>query len=75
VATITVRNVPMKVMRSLKALARRHNQSMEQEVRELLESHVAERLGVLEQIEEARQRQAKRPTAADIDAWIGSGRP
>ena len=35
--TITVRNVPPKVVQSLKALARRHNRSMEQEVRELLE--------------------------------------
>jgi plasmid stability protein len=31
--TITVRHVPTKVVQSLKALARRHNRSMEQEVR------------------------------------------
>ena len=37
VPTITVRNVTPKVVQSLKALARRHNRSMEQEVRELLE--------------------------------------
>ena len=33
---ITVRNVPAKVVQSLKALARRHNRSMEQEVRDLI---------------------------------------
>ena len=34
-----------------KALARRHNRSMEQEVRELIEGYVAERRAVLDQIE------------------------
>src|SRR5687767_8497919 len=38
--TITVRNVPSKVVQSLKALARRHNRSMEQEVRDLIEGYV-----------------------------------
>ena len=49
--TITVRNVPPKVIQSLKALARRHNRSMEQEVRDLIEGYVAERRAVLDQIE------------------------
>ena len=44
--TITVRNVPAKVVQSLKALARRHNRSMEQERRDLLEGYVAERRAV-----------------------------
>lgn len=73
--TLTIRNVPVKVVRSLKALARRRRRSMEQEVRELLEAHVAERRSVLEQIEAAWGRQARRPTRAEVDAWIGSGRP
>ena len=38
--TITVRNVPPKVVQSLKALAKRHNRSMEQEARDLLEKAV-----------------------------------
>jgi plasmid stability protein len=33
--TITVRRVPAKVVQSLKAMAKRHNRSMEQEVRDL----------------------------------------
>jgi plasmid stability protein len=74
-ATITVRNVPPKVVRSLKALARRHNRSMEQEVRELIEGYVTERRAVLDQIEAGWSKQNRRPTAAEIDAWMGVGRP
>lgn len=73
--TITVRNVSPKVVQSLKALARRHNRSMEQEVRELLEGYVAERRAVLEQIEISWTRQTRRPTAAEVDAWLAVGRP
>jgi plasmid stability protein len=75
VPTITVRNVSPKVVQSLKALARRHNRSMEQEVRELLEGYVAERRAVLEQIEAAWKRQARRPTGEEVDAWLAVGRP
>lgn len=73
--TLTIRNVPARVVRSLKALARRRRRSMEQEIRELLEDHVAERQSVLEQIEAGWSRQTRRPTAAEIEAWIGAGRP
>ena len=72
--TITVRNVPDKLLRSLKALARRHNRSMEQEVRDLIEGYVAERSAVLEQIEARWAKQARRPTAAEIDGWMRVGR-
>jgi plasmid stability protein len=73
--TITVRNVPAKVVQSLKALAKRHNRSMEQEVRDLLEGYVTERRAVLEQIEAGWPKQTRRPTAAEIDAWMALGRP
>jgi plasmid stability protein len=73
--TLTIRNVPARVVRSLKALARRRRRSMEQEVRELLEAHVAERRSVLEQIEAGWNRQQRRPTAREVDSWIGAGRP
>ena len=73
--TLTVRNVPARVVQSLKALARRHNRSMEQEVRELIEGYVAERRGVLDQIEAGWNTQSRRPTAREIDAWMGVGRP
>lgn len=73
--TITVRNVPVKVVQSLKALAKRHNRSMEQEVREMLEGYVAERRAVLDQIEAGWHKQSRRPTAAEIDSWMAVGRP
>ncbi|MGH9631293.1 MAG: FitA-like ribbon-helix-helix domain-containing protein [Bryobacteraceae bacterium] len=72
--TLTIRNVPTSVVRSLKALARRRHRSMEQEVRELLEVYVSERRSVLDQIEAAWRHQARRPTASEIDAWIAVGR-
>ena len=73
-ATLTIRNVQPKVVKSLKSLARRNRRSMEQEVRELLEEHVAERRSVLEQIERAWATQSRRPPAKEIESWIGAGR-
>lgn len=73
-ATLTIRNVPTRVIRGLKSLARRRGRSMEQEVRDLLEEHVAERSSVLRQIEASWDRQSRRPSAAEIDAWIAAGR-
>ena len=73
--TLTVRNVPPKVVRSLKALAKRHNRSMEQEVRDLLEGYVTERRAVLDQIQAGWAKQTRRPTAAEVDTWMAVGRP
>jgi plasmid stability protein len=73
-ATLTIRNVPARVVRALKALAKRRNSSMEQEVRELLEEHVAERSSVLRQIEASWEKQKRRPSTREIDGWIGAGR-
>lgn len=73
--TLTIRNVPDKVVRSLKSLARRHNRSMEQEVRELVIGYVADRQSVLDQIEAGWAKQARRPTAKEIDSWMAVGRP
>jgi hypothetical protein len=47
---------------------------MEQEVRELLEEHVAERTSLLKQIEAKWDEQARRPSAREIDTWINAGR-
>jgi hypothetical protein len=47
---------------------------MEQEVRDVLEAHVADRQSVLEQIEAGWARQSRRPTADEIDGWLGAGR-
>jgi plasmid stability protein len=74
VATLTIRNVPSRVVRCLKALAEGRNTSMEQEVRELLEEYVAERTSVLKEIEASWEQQSRRPTAREIDSWINAGR-
>ena len=47
---------------------------MEQQVRELLEEHVADRGPILEQIEAAWVTQSRRPTAKQVDRWIAVGR-
>ena len=73
-ATLTIRNVPARVIRGLKSLARRRNTSMEQEVRQLLEEYVAERASVQKQIEASWSRQERRPSAVEIDNWIAAGR-
>ena len=63
-------------MDRLKALARCQGLSteQEQEVRELLDGHTAERQSVLSQIEEIWAAQTQRPTADEIDGWMGIGR-
>lgn len=73
-ATLTIRNVPDGVVKSLKSLAQRNGRSMEQEVRELLEEHIGERISVLQQIEASWEKQTRRPTAAEVDNWIQAGR-
>jgi plasmid stability protein len=73
-ATLTIRNVPARVVRSLKALAKRRNTSMEQEIRELLEEYAMERSAVLKQIEASWARQSRRPSTKEIDSWINAGR-
>ena len=73
-ATLTIRNVPEPLVRSLKRLAKQRRRSMEQEIRDLLEESVGERLSVLEQIEAAWGRQSRRPSAVEIERWIGIGR-
>lgn len=72
--TLTIRNMPPRVVRSLKSLAHRHGRSMEQEVRQLIEEHVAEREAILEQIEASWGEQRRRPSAAEVDSWLEVGR-
>ena len=73
--TLTIRNVPPRIVKSLKSLARKNKRSMEQEVRELLEIHIAERRSVLKQIEAGWEKQSRRPRAREVDSWIETGRP
>lgn len=73
-ATLTIRNVPMRVVRNLKSIAKRRHRSMEQEVRDLLEEYVGERAAVVRQIEGSWESQSRRPTATELEKWISEGR-
>jgi plasmid stability protein len=73
-ATLTVRNVSTKILKSLKALARHNHRSMEQEVRAVIEQHVGDRLALLDEIEQSWGRQTRRPKACEVEVWIGVGR-
>jgi plasmid stability protein len=73
-ATLTIRNVPTKVVKLLKTLARRNRRSMEQEVRAVLEQHVGDRRALLDEIEQSWARQTRRPKAHEVDSWIQVGR-
>ena len=73
-ATLTIRNVSTKVVKSLKMLARRNRRSMEQEVRAVLEEHIGDRLTLLHEIEQSWNRQMRRPKPSEVEAWIGIGR-
>ena len=68
--TLTIRNVPLPVIRALKAQARRNNQSMEQEARDLLAAQLGERAAVLREIRESWQWQTRPVTAEEIEAAI-----
>ena len=72
--TLTIRNVPRKVARSLKTLAARNQRSMEQEVRDILAEHAGDRLSALRQIERSWRTLLRRPKAKEIDGWIRAGR-
>lgn len=73
-ATITVRNVPLDTVESLKALAHEKGHSMEQEIREMLCEYLGDRQALLMQIEAAWIRQTRRPSTEEIDNWIEAGR-
>jgi plasmid stability protein len=73
--TLTIRNVPAKVVRALKAQAKRNRRSMEQEVRELIEARVGDRASAIAQIKRAWASQKRSPTATEVEAWIREGRP
>ena len=73
-ATLTIRNVPTKVVKSLKTLAKRNRRSMEQEVRAVLEQHVGDRVALMEEIERAWARQTRRPRPDEVESWIQAGR-
>lgn len=72
--TLTIRNLPAKVVRALKAQAERNRRSMEQEVREIIEAQVGDRASAIAQIERAWASQKRSPKPSEVETWIREGR-
>ena len=73
-STITVRSLPTDLVNRIKAAAEKKGRSMEQEVRELLMHRYMPRDEMLQRIRE-RWDKVETPTAAEVEAWIRTGRP
>ena len=73
--TITIPDVPDKVVEALEALAKRSGRSVEEEVREMLNTRVMDRASAMAQIERLWASQTRPTTPEEIEAWIREGRP
>jgi hypothetical protein len=73
-ATLTIRKVSLRVVASLKSLAERNHRSVEQEVLEMVERRVGDRLSAMDQIRRSWENQKRLPAAREIKAWIRQGR-
>jgi antitoxin FitA len=73
VASVTIRRLPDDLVARIKAAAAAHGHSLEQELRDTLAARYATRREILDTV---RQRWEHLPevTAADIDAWLDTGR-
>jgi plasmid stability protein len=72
-ASITIRNLSLDIVASLKALAADNGRSMEQEAREILADRLAPRHRLLDEIQ-AKWTEFPPPSAQDVQDWIDSGR-
>jgi plasmid stability protein len=72
--TITIRNLPEDVVRKLKDSAKRHNRSMEQEVRCILTEAVPDREEAMRRIEALRQQFLRQPSAEEVQEWAREAR-
>ncbi|MBE9063512.1 hypothetical protein [cf. Phormidesmis sp. LEGE 11477] len=72
-ASLTIRNLPDEVVQRIKTLASMKGHSMEQEVRELLETRYASKSEAIQRI---RQRWSALPetTPQEVDSWRVVGR-
>ena len=71
--SLTIRNIPPRLARALKSLAKQRGEPMERTVVALLEESAEDRLSALRQIEAGWQQQARRPEPGEIDGWIQTG--
>ncbi|MGI9280857.1 MAG: FitA-like ribbon-helix-helix domain-containing protein [Endozoicomonas sp.] len=73
-ATLTIRNLPADLIDRLKASAKASNRSMEQEVRELLETRYQQKSLVIRAIKDSWDELPETP-AESMDVWRHEGRP
>lgn len=73
-ATLTIRNLSEDTVERLKVAAEASGRSMEQEVRDLLESRYGPRSEIIKRIQ-ARWDQSPEVAAADVEGWRTTGRP
>lgn len=71
--TITVRNLPQRVIDDLKLRATRNGHSMEQEVREILARETGDREELFRRIKELRKETGRVP-GEQVLRWIREGR-
>jgi plasmid stability protein len=73
VASVTIRRLPDELVARIKAAAAAHGHSLEQELRDTLAARYATRQEILDTV---RQRWEHLPevSAAEIDAWVDTGR-
>lgn len=72
--TLTVRNVPDKVVRALKALARANGFSMEQQVRTILREQAIDRAAVIDHLHVLWDEFMGEVSRAEVDRWKEEGR-
>ncbi len=72
-ATLTIRNLSEDLVERVKEEADKHQRSMEQEVRDLLQDRYGDRQEVFRRIR-ARWAKYPAPSARQVDAWIDAGR-
>ncbi len=73
-ATITVRNLPDSVVKTLKELAQKNKRSMEQEARDILSAHVMDRKSVVDLIEATWSKHNRTIEPEEADQWIRQSR-
>ena len=71
--TLTIRSLPEEVIQGVKASAKLHQHSMEQDVRELLQQRYGPRTEVLRRIRE-RWEELPRSGADEVKQWRKKGR-
>ena len=73
-ATITVRNLPDSVVKTLKELAQKNKRSMEQEARDILSAYVMDRKSMVDLIEATWNKHNRTIKLEEADQWIRHSR-